>query len=366
MLALKFHNKLTLTVGLIATIVASLSLFAINEIIFAYTENQIKNELEIKHKQISELAKPEKSQELATYLRSNDLSLFIFDDLGESIARYGIYRDLDSDTLKSFSVIAKSYPDYQDLDILNFGKFDIYTDQNIQVASKNNVLPILRKSFFISVLILLPVVWLISILASKILGKIILSPLLRAKNISHELRTPLTRAISNLQVIIEDSPKTVQRSLKQTVNELLGLGLNVEGILSLSSDKPMDSDKKFVNFKKELEKIQIEVERNIKLNKKVPDNLIIPIHPSYLNIILRNLIDNAIKYNIQNGFINLKAQKTKDMWVFTISNSTKEKTKSKGYGLGTTIVKDICHKLDLNFEATKLPNSFTVTIRGNL
>lgn len=366
MLTLKFHNKLTLIVGLIATIVASLSLLAINEIIFSYTESQIKNELKVKHSQIVELAMPEKSQELATFLRSNDLSLFIFDDLGETIARYGIYRDFDVNTLKTFAVIAKNYPDYQDIDILNFGRFDIYTDQNIQIASKNSVLPVLRKSFFLTLLILLPIVWIISVLAAKLLGKVILSPLLKAKNISHELRTPLARAVSNLQVLIEDSPKNLQKPLKETVNELLGLGLNVDGILSLSSDKPIDSDKKFANFKKELEKIQIESDKNIKFNKHIPNNLIIPIHSSYLNIILRNLIDNAVKYNIQNGFINLKVTKNSSQWKLYITNSTKKNLKSKGYGLGTTIVKDICHKLDLHLESAKLPNSFTTTITGGL
>ncbi len=226
---LNIKTKLTLIVGLIATIVATLAVIFIVQIVFYSIESQIKKDLSNHHTEIQVLATPERSTELASYLRSNDLSLYIFNDNYETVARYGIYRDLDTQTLLEFT----NLPIYIDKEIANFGEYDIYSEGNIQVATKNNVLFILKKSIYLTLLILLPIVWLLSVVTSAYATKIIISPLLKATNISHELKNPLVRVSSSLQILIDTAPKSMKTHLKDLSNELIQLGGNVDSILSL-------------------------------------------------------------------------------------------------------------------------------------
>ncbi len=360
---LNIKTKLTLIVGLITTIVATIAVFFIVQIVFYSIENQIKSDLSNHHFDITSLAKPEKSTELATYLRSNDLSLFIFNDKKETVARYGIYRSLNQETLKELTDL----PLYIDREILKFGEYDIYTDNNIQVATKNNVLYILKKSFYLTLIILLPIVWIIASIASAYATKVIISPLLKAKNISHELKNPLARVSSSLQVLIDDAPKNMKGQLKKLVDELVQLGGNVDSILSLSLlQKDNKKLENYSNIKRELENHLALIPKDIKVNTKVTSNLVIPVNPSFVSIIIRNLIDNAVKYNVKNGYIKIVSSRKGSKWFLEIKNSTGSKQSKKGYGLGMTIVEDICHNQNLEIDIENLNNIFSVKLRGNL
>ncbi len=82
-----------------------------------------------------------------------------------------------------------------------------------------------------------------------------------------------------------------------------------------------------------------------------------------MTIILRNLIDNAIKHNKKNGNIKVFADSDGDKWKFEISNSInhqinihkviERKYKSgpyAGYGIGMSIVAQMCKMYDLSLE----------------
>lgn len=359
---LSLKTKLTLIVGFITTVVATIAVFFIVQIVFYSIESQIKRDLIKYHGEIQNLAKPEKSTELANYLRTNDLSLYIFDDKKEAVAKYGIYRNLDSKTLSEFVML----PQYIDKQILNFGEYDIYTSQNIQVATKNNVLYILKKSFYLSLLILLPIVWIISSFAAAFATNVVLSPLLKAKNISHELKNPLARVASSLQVLIDDTPKNIKEQLNESAKELIQLGGNVDSILSLSLFKKSNNSENFTNIKRELDKLTKIVPKAIELKTKISPNLIIPVDSSYINIIFRNLIDNACRYNIKKGYIEIIATKKLTEWSFAIKNSTAKKPSKKGYGLGMIIVEDICHNQNIKMEINNVGNIFSVKLVGKL
>lgn len=360
---LNIKTKLTLIVGLITTIVATLAVFFIVQIVFYSIETQIKKDLSKHHSEIAVLAMPEKSMELASYLRSNDLSLYIFNDKNETVARYGIYRDLDDKTLIEFT----NLPVYVDKEILDFGEYDIYTQNNIQVSTKNNVLFILKKSIYLTLLILLPIIWLISVIVSGYATKIIISPLLKATNISHELKNPLARVSSSLQVLIESAPLKIKSELKNLSNELIQLGGNVDSILSLSLLQKNNKFKEnYTNVKRELDKQIGLIPENIKLHLKINPNLIIPINSSFIGIVFRNLIDNATKYNSKNGYIKIFANKKRKEWIFQISNTTIKKPSKKGYGLGMTIVEDICHNHEIKIDMKNFNNIFSVKLTGKL
>ena len=107
------------------------------------------------------------------------------------------------------------------------------------------------------------------------------------------------------------------------------------------------------------------IPKSIKIKTKLENNLIIPVASSYINIIIRNLIENAAKYNKPKGYIYIKTVKYAGNWVMEIKNPT-EKVKAKGYGLGITIIKDICHNQNLLLNISKTRGVFRATISGRL
>ena len=83
---------------------------------------------------------------------------------------------------------------------------------------------------------------------------------------------------------------------------------------------------------KELLKNQYEL-KNIKLNVEIEPNLIVLADSNMLNIVIRNLISNAIKYTNNGGTINVSGNERKEYIEFVISDN------------GVGIHKDIIDKL---------------------
>jgi signal transduction histidine kinase len=171
------------------------------------------------------------------------------------------------------------------------------------------------------------------------------------ENISHEFKTPLTRIASNLQV----------GRVKEAEVEVLELGGNVDALLSLAIWDNAKENTDLIPIIKHLKKlIPDELSVNIILAKKILTSL-----PSaHLQIIFRNLIDNAIKHNKANGEIKIVGRILEKKWVVEIDNTTKNvvdknrvtlrkyKTgKGAGQGIGMAIVADMCrmHGLTLDY-----------------
>jgi two-component system OmpR family sensor kinase len=361
MYRLSLTSKLAIVVGFISTIIAAVSAFSIIGLVFFFTEREIKDDLIAKHAEVQSLAKPEKSQELADFLRAKDLSLFIFDQEKEVVARYGIYRNLDKSRLDELSGLSG----YVDKKIVGFGEYDIYTENGIQLSIRNNVLPQLKRSFYISLSLLLPVIWLLSVLAAIFTNKLAVSPLLKAKNISHELKTPLARVASTLQLILPDLPNSLRPQIENALSDLLHLGSNVDSLLSLSLARK-HTEGRYGDVVLELHRTINRIKTNLILEIKTPKSLIVPVSINFINILLRNLVDNAVKYNVKNGYILIKIKRLKDVWTLQIENSTDKLKVKKGHGLGMTIVSDICYNQGLQMKITNKDKFFAVKIRGQL
>lgn len=358
---IKLTTKLSLIVGGVSAVIAILSSYIVIQIVFQLTENRIKNDLQAKHKEVDLLATPDKSLELATFLRGNDLSLLIFDDKNNVVAKYGIYRNMDLKYLPDFMLLKG----YVDKEIQNFGNYDIYTEDNVQIAVRNDFMATLVNAFGINLLIVSPIVLILASLSAISVTKIVLSPLTKAESIPHELKTPLTRAVSSLQVIALDSPKRIKPEIAKVVQELIQLGGNVDTLLTLSMYKKQNTILvKSSNMEMEFEKVRSLIPSNLKLNSKISKNLTIPLSSNFTNIILRNLLENACKYNIVGGYVNFSALRTKGGWKIRIENPKGIKKNAIGYGLGMTIVREICHYHKLQLEKKETKDFYKVIITG--
>ncbi len=207
------------------------------------------------------------------------------------------------------------------------------------------------------------------LILSFYLSKYILKPIQESmkkqeefiQNASHDLKTPLSIISSNFQLIKLKNFKNIERNLQAMEKNIDYMKRMIEDLLFISS---MEEDKKEnINLKKLLEEIIQDFEpkiknKNINLTVEIKDEFYINASHKDVKRMISNLIENAIKYNINNGEIIINfANKT-----LTIKNTgqilseqqikrifdrfyrTDESRSTQGTGLGLAIVKEIAKK----------------------
>jgi ligand-binding sensor domain-containing protein/signal transduction histidine kinase/DNA-binding response OmpR family regulator len=218
-------------------------------------------------------------------------------------------------------------------------------------------------------------------------------------NISHELRTPLTLISAPLEQLIDDKDLTNKQNklLKLANNNSKRLFRLVEKILNLTSIEQKNKNRENVVIDDQLIKFIIAFEplleaKNIKLSKNLTSNAVLNADKDDLASIIENLLTNALKYTLDNGWVKLTSCIYKDNYQLTIENSHQgltelETTKvferferlgqsdsEQGFGLGLALVKELCLQNNWKIECKsnqKLNNqsssvSFILTINDYL
>ena len=200
-------------------------------------------------------------------------------------------------------------------------------------------------------------------------------------NVSHELKTPLTSILGYAEILknrMAEGADAVEFSgrIQEEAKDLLSM---IEDIIRLSElDEgniriPMER----VNLLKEAEKVAERLRSTAALRglqiKVAGEDAFVQGIPTLLEEMLVNLIDNSIKYNVEEGEITARIQKTKDKVVLEVEDTgigipledqeriferfyRVDKSHSKnisGTGLGLSIVKHIAayHKAALSLES---------------
>lgn len=180
------------------------------------------------------------------------------------------------------------------------------------------------------------------------------------ENASHELQTPLAIATNKLELLIENGK--LQNNQAQTIAEVMGI---IERLVRLNKSLLLLTkieNKQFLNnqdvlintvVKKNSSNLEeIAAFKKIKISVLETANLSTKMDPSLANVIVSNLLRNAIFHNIPNGNVHIEI--TND--TLKISNTGnnlkldknsifnrfyKPNNASKGTGLGLAIVKAI-------------------------
>jgi len=211
-------------------------------------------------------------------------------------------------------------------------------------------------------------------------------------NVSHELLTPVSILQTRLENMLEagnlneeaetkiiESQKTLGR-LKQIIRSLLLIS-QIENNQAPKEDK-IDIPELLREVKSEIE-VRL-VEKNVSLEVESKDDFIFtPGNRSLLYTLFFNLINNAIKYNKQNGSIIVTTEKVKDEYLVLISDTGKgiapenlnsifyrfkkfNNAETESYGLGLALVKTIAdfHDMDIRVESKLGEGSvFTVAFK---
>ena len=134
-----------------------------------------------------------------------------------------------------------------------------------------------------------------------------------AENASHEMQTPLAVIKANLSLLLQstnlkENEMNQLQSIENTIKKLSAL--NKALILLSKIENNQFNEYSAVNLK---DKIQASIEnyqdliqaKNIKIETELSNDLIIQANPALCDILINNLLQNAIRHNYENGTINI-------------------------------------------------------------
>lgn len=191
------------------------------------------------------------------------------------------------------------------------------------------------------------------------------------ENASHELQTPLSVIGSNLEMLIQDDNLTagqLQR-ISTLIDELGKVSkLNQTLLLLTKIENRQFGSVKLLNVSEIVQQKLSLLEnwvshKNIALQTKIQDKVFVEINPYLLDVLLNNIMSNAIRHNEPNGNINLKLSSG----TLVVSNTgdpllkspeelfgrfQKDKSVAGSIGLGLSIIKQICetYGFDVTYE----------------
>jgi two-component system sensor histidine kinase QseC len=180
------------------------------------------------------------------------------------------------------------------------------------------------------------------------------------ENASHELQTPLAILKNKLDILLQNQDLTEkQYQIAEEMNKALTRSsrINRNLLLLAKIDNSQFDNSELIRFD-ELLNQSIEIlqehfeQKNITVNSKISSNVEVKGNSSLMEVLINNLILNAIRHTPSNGFINIRLTNS----VFEVSNSGTEKlnedllfkrfsklsTDNRGSGLGLAIIKQIC------------------------
>ncbi|MEN6356117.1 MAG: ATP-binding protein [Armatimonadota bacterium] len=216
-------------------------------------------------------------------------------------------------------------------------------------------------------------------------------------NVSHELKTPITAVRTTAEALLagaKNDEDFVDRFLNSIISESDRLSSLIEDLLDIARrDSGITKTEKSTCFVSEIISRAVRVinpqavSKNISVDITAPDDLVGYCDEAQAVQMVRNLVDNAVKYTAEGGHVSVEAKTHGSGIEITVADTgigipqgeidriferfyRVDKARSRrlgGTGLGLAIVKDIVEshggKIDVRTQLGK-GSSFTVTLPG--
>ncbi len=203
-------------------------------------------------------------------------------------------------------------------------------------------------------------------------------------NASHELKTPLAVMKASIQVLKLDDDTTIEEYkenaevIEESVNRLIKVTENLMLLSFVSEEQPKINEE--IDVQDMIESVLGDMGTfysknliNVQYETNGFSKVVVKGNRALIYRVIYNLVENAYKYNIENGYIEISSEKSDSKFMLKISNSgqvvpmdsleslfdafyrldTSRSRKKEGAGLGLSIVKSIIdyHKGDINIKA---------------
>lgn len=192
-------------------------------------------------------------------------------------------------------------------------------------------------------------------------------------NASHEIQTPLAIIKNKIELLsqsdnLEESQIHIIQSLNDAASRLSRLNQSLLLLTRIENRQFEPSDR--INLSAVVQKCidnfrELAELKDIKIEKNIKKNITVEMNDSLADILISNIILNAIKHNFPGGSIKIDLNES----AFVVSNSgdepklktaelferfKKESTSPESLGLGLSIVKTICdtYGFDLSYNYT--------------
>lgn len=205
-----------------------------------------------------------------------------------------------------------------------------------------------------------------------------------SEEMNHEIQTPIAVIKSKLELLMqsnelnEDNLKLLDTSLKN-LNKLERINKSILLLNKLEQKDLFESLE--LNLSEEIKNVLNDYKdfittKSLSVSLSVEPDFKIIANQSLINILISNIISNAIKHNVNNGSINIELKDKK----LKISNSVqitdanpekfferffKQSSSSDSVGLGLTIAKKICDLYGFEISNSYTNSTYTLQVNFN-
>ncbi|GLS89335.1 two-component sensor histidine kinase [Psychromonas marina] len=182
---------------------------------------------------------------------------------------------------------------------------------------------------------------------------------------SHELRTPIMviKGSSELLARIPNQPPVAQKAIKRVQQACEDMQVLSEAFLLLGKESIEEVHYKEVNLeealKKQLNELQILfLKQGLDYSLSLDHPATIKCPPSFVFIVINNLIKNAFSYSVADIQVSLEQQH------LTITNRHQgNETYQAGYGCGLVIVERVCERMGWIFTSKDTGEAFIALVK---